>query len=90
MGEKMKRFPITGMQRHKNIMGPRCVECQVSGRYLQFHENSALVSTEEFITVDVMPMLEDYDKPSKRICQLIIKREDLMNALAHVTPTEQV
>lgn len=88
MSRKMKKFPITGLQRHKNIMGPMCVECEVSGRYLQFHENSALLPSGEFITVDVMPMIEDYDKPGKRICQLIIKREDLMNALTHITPSE--
>lgn len=89
MSEKTKKFPITGSQRHKNIIGPMCVECEVSGRYLQFHENSELVSSGELITIDVMPMMEDYDKPSKRICQLIIKKEDLMNALTHITPSEQ-
>ena len=46
---------------------PLCVECQVSGRYLRFHEKSDIVQAGEFITVDVMAMQMDEDKPSKKI-----------------------
>ena len=42
----------------------------------------------EFITVDVMAMQMDEDKPSKKICELIITREDLMNALKHISPND--
>lgn len=42
MNEKVTRFPITYSERRKNMVGPLCVECQVSGRYLRFHENLIL------------------------------------------------
>lgn len=84
MNEKVTRFPITYSERRKNMVGPLCVECQVSGRYLRFHEKSDIVQAGEFITVDVMAMQMDEDKPSKKICELIITREDLMNALKHI------
>jgi hypothetical protein len=70
------------------MVGPLCVECQVSGRYLRFHEKSDIVRAGEFITVDVMAMQMDEDKPSKKICELIITREDLMNALEHISPND--
>ena len=40
----------------------------------------------EFITVDVMAMQMDENKPPKKICELIVTREDLMNALKRVSP----
>ena len=54
MNEKVTKFPITYSERRKNMVGPLCVECQVSGRYLRFHEKSDIVQAGEFITVDVM------------------------------------
>ena len=88
MNEKVTRFPITYSEWRKNMVGPLCVECQVSGRYLRFHEKSDIVQAGEFITVDVMAMQMDEDKPSKKICELIITREDLMNALKHISPND--
>src|SRR5699024_11729917 len=68
LSDKVKKFPITYSQRRKNMMGPLHVECQVSGRYLQFHEKSDIVQGGEFITVDVMPMqIEDEDRKSTRL-----------------------
>ena len=83
MNEKVTRFPITYSERRKNMVGPLCVECQVSGRYLRFHEKSDIVQAGEFITVDVMAMQMD-----EKICELIITREDLMNALKHISPND--
>lgn len=87
MNEKITKFPMSYSQRHKNMMGPLAVECQVSGRYLQFHEKSDILDTGEFVTVDVMAM-PDGDAPEKKICGLIIKREDLLEALKHVSPAD--
>lgn len=88
MNEKVIKFPITYSERRKNMVGPLCVECQVSGRYLRFHGKSAILQEGEFITVDVMAMQIEDDKPSKKICELIITREDLINALKHISPNE--
>lgn len=87
MSDKMIKFPISYSQRRKNIMGPLAVECQVSGRYLQFHENSAMVDSSEFITVDVMTM-PDSDQRTRKLCELIITREELLEALKHITPSK--
>ena len=87
MSDNMMKFPITHRQRLKNMMGSTSVTCQVSGRYLKFHENSALFESGKYITVDVMPEFEE-GKNAKRICQLVVTREELMEALKHVTPSE--
>ena len=87
MNEKIAKFPMSYSQRHKNMMGPLAVECQVSGRYLQFHEKSDALDTGEFISVDVMAMPDD-GKPTRKIFGLVIQREDLLETLKHVTPTD--
>jgi hypothetical protein len=87
MNNKVTDFPITYSQRRKNIMGPHCVECQVSGRYLRFSEKSDVVSSGEFISVDVMAMPIE-GEPERKICGLVITREDLLEALQYTTPKE--
>ncbi|MBM6871367.1 hypothetical protein [Pseudoflavonifractor phocaeensis] len=88
MDTKIKKFPISYSERRKNMKGPLCVECQVSGRYLRFHEKSDVLKAGEFITVDVMAMQNEEDKPAKKICELVITREDIMEALKHISPDE--
>lgn len=83
MGSKITRFPITYSQRRKNMLGPLCVECQVSGRYLQFHPTSSILQSGEFISVDVMAMYEE-EKSNRKICSLIITREELLEALNQI------
>jgi len=85
---KIKQFPITYSQRRKNSLGPLHVECQVSGRYLKFHKNSSILQGGEFITLDVMAMPIEDGKASKKICQMIVTREDLLEALNNITPKE--
>lgn len=85
---KIKKFPITYSQRRKNFLGPLHVECQVSGRYLKFHKNSSILRGGEFITLDVMAMPIEDGKASKKICQMIVTREDLLEALNNITPKE--
>lgn len=88
MGKKMVRFPISYSQRRKNSLGPLCVECQVSGRRLQFSPSSTVLSEGEFITVDVMTQSLSDDEPAKKICGLIVTREDLELALKSIFPKE--
>ena len=88
MSEKITKFPITYSQKRKNINGPLCVECQVSGRTLQFHEKSHVFESGEFITIDVMAMQMEDDKPARKICELIVTKEDLLEALNHISPKE--
>lgn len=85
---KIKQFPITYSQRRKNSLGPLHVECQISGRYLKFYKNSSMLQGGEFITLDVMATPTEDGKASKKICQMIVTREDLIEALNNITPKE--
>lgn len=79
---KIIKIPIS-RERHKiNEMGNGYVPCEVSDRWLQFDNESTLVQCGELIGLDVMTMGTD-EKP-KKICQLIIRREDIERALANV------
>jgi hypothetical protein len=42
----------------------------------------------EFITLDVMATPTEDGKASKKICQMIVTREDLIEALNNITPQE--
>ena len=88
MGDKTIKFPISFSQRRKNSLGPLCVECQVSGRRLQFSQNSTILQGGEFISIDVMTQSLGDDEPAKKICGLIVTREDLELALKNIKPTE--
>ena len=80
-------WPNAHQQRARERLGVTTVSCEVSGRYLKFHEQSYRSENGEYITVDVMPMFED-EIPQRRICQLVITREELMEALSHVIPSD--
>lgn len=86
MNDNIKNIPITHSQRRKNKLGPLTVECQVSGRSLKFNKKSAHVAGSEFITVDVFPMQMDDEIEPKKLCELIITREDLLAALELISP----
>ncbi|MBS7814754.1 hypothetical protein PE074_06400 [Wohlfahrtiimonas chitiniclastica] len=86
MKDNIKNIPITNSQRRKNKLGPLAVECQVSGRFLQFNKKSTYVGDDEFIIVDVFPMQIDDKIEPKKICELIITREDLLEALKLISP----
>ncbi|MCL5037972.1 MAG: hypothetical protein M1269_12800 [Chloroflexi bacterium] len=84
MENKIIRFPLNSKQRAINEMGQGYVPCEVSTRWLQFDEFSSLCAEEEFMSVSVMT----YDKNEKprKICDLIITREDLERTLKYVKP----
>ena len=86
--DKIKKFPITYSQRRENSLGPLHVECQVSGRYLKFHKDSSRLQGGEFITLDVMAMPVEDGNASRKLCQMIVTREDLLEALNNITPKE--
>jgi hypothetical protein len=87
MSDNIKKFPISFSQKRKNTLGPLTVECQISGRCLKFHEKSSDLRGGEFISIDVMSMQIEDDKAPHKICSLIVTREDLLEALRHVSPT---
>ncbi len=89
MSSNVKTFPGNPYKRLKARYGARMVPCMVSGRYLLFPEQSAgHLGGGEFIPVDVMTMGGD-DKPRK-LCEMVITREDLLAALtACKAPVDQ-
>ena len=83
------KFPITYSQRRKNALGPLCVECQVSGRRLQFSPDSSRLQGGEFISLDVMTSQSaSIEEPPRKLCALVITREDLLEALNSIHPRE--
>lgn len=86
--EKIIKFPVNYSQRIKNQMGKGYVPCVVSGRWLQFPKKSCgRFHDGEYIEVSVMTTGAD-DKP-KKLCDLIITREDILNALSSVEEPEE-
>ncbi|AKA70151.1 hypothetical protein [Clostridium scatologenes] len=82
--EKVVKIPIDYKQRKINEYGQGYVPCEVSNRWLQFADESNLCQGGEFIGVDVMTL--GSDEQPKKICQLIINREDIIRALNSVVP----
>lgn len=80
---KVIRIPIEYKQRMINKYGQGYVPCEISGRWLQFPEESAFVGNEELMFVDVMTMDTCNDKPRK-LCQLCVSREDILRALDNI------
>ena len=86
MKDKVTRFPITEYQRICNLQGKFSVPCEVSERWLAFDPISSNVQGGEFISLDIMTM--NTDGQPKKLCGLIITRENLMEALSKVKPKE--
>jgi len=86
--EKIIKFPITHSQREKNQMGEGYVPCVVSERWLQFPNMSAgHYGGGEFIEISVMT--RDSDKKPKKLCDLVITREDIIRAINWVKDPEK-
>lgn len=87
MKNKIIRFPVSTLQRLKNENGPGYVPCMVSERWLQFPKKSAgHFNAGEFI--DIQVMTKNVDGVTKKLCDLIITREDLQRAIASVETPE--
>lgn len=90
MSDKVIKFPITHSQKRKNQLGPLAIKCEVSGRLVKFNPKSDFVRNDsEFIYLEIFPDSDpDFpDKEQKRICELVLTREDLMKALEHISPS---
>jgi hypothetical protein len=69
----------TWKQRKLESIGPLGVPCMVSSRWLKFSEHSSVLEGGEFITVDVMTHSNGHHP--RKLCELVITREDLERAL---------
>jgi hypothetical protein len=81
---KVTRFPMNSDKRRKNRLGRFAVPCRVTDRWLQFAPTSRGDHRTQWMTIDVMT--GGYDDGNRKICQLIITREDLDEVLERVKP----
>jgi hypothetical protein len=81
-------FPIKGFERQKNQAGRHAVLCIVSERWLQFPEQgSGCIQLGEPLKIEVMT--KDKTGNDKKICDLIVTREDLLRAIGAVKPSDE-
>ena len=83
----IRRFPVTRDRHMRNKYGSRYVPCQVSGRYILFPEESAGPFSEgEYMALSIMTLNEG---PERKLCDLIVTREDLFRAIDNVKRPER-
>jgi hypothetical protein len=56
--------------------------CQVSGRWLQFPERAREFTDGTYLAIDVMTC--DSDGNPRKLCELVLVKEDLLELLARV------
>ena len=76
---KIVRLPINWKQRMINQYGKGYVPCEVSNRWLQLPENC---SDEKYMEVSVMTL--DKEEKPKKICDLILSKEDIIRAVNNI------
>lgn len=81
--KKIVKIPISYEQRKINENGVGYVPCQVSGRWLQFN---TMVQDEKYIEVNVMTQTEN--NKFKKICELVLSKEDLLRAINSIEVIE--
>ncbi|MFZ6761033.1 hypothetical protein ACO0K9_27850 [Undibacterium sp. Ji50W] len=72
---RSERVRLAKVMEHK-------AECQVTSRWLQFPQNAQTVGGASFMFVDVMTL--NCDDQEKKICQLILTKEDLLDILKRI------
>lgn len=78
-------FPVKSFQRQKNKAGRHAALCIVSERWFQFPERGGgPIQLGEPLQISVMT--KDRNGNDKKLCELIVTREDLLRAIAAVKP----
>lgn len=86
MSDKIKHFPRGTERRDRlNVRNFR-VPCQVSERWLQFHETTHYLKGGDLMIVNVMTM-SSQDK-ERKICELVLTKQDLLRMLEQVEKIE--
>jgi hypothetical protein len=73
------KLPITKSQRYRNKLGKLAAQCIVSERWLKFEQEYTSYGGNDLITLDVMTL--DITESPRKLCQLILNRQDLEQAL---------
>lgn len=69
-------------RRRRTYLNKGRAPCQVSGRWLQFPERAGEYSDGTFLTIDVMT--ENVDGNQRKLCELVLVKEDLLELLARI------
>ncbi|MGE6488499.1 hypothetical protein [Paenisporosarcina sp. NPDC076898] len=80
---KIVKIPISYEQRKINEHGNGYVPCQVSSRWLQFN---TLITYKDYIMVNVMTETEN--NSMRKICELVLSKEDLLRAINSIETLE--
>lgn len=84
--DKIIEIPLKYTQIRKNKRGNMSVDCIVTDRWLRFSNNSAMLECGEVYTVDVMTT--NSDDINKKICQVIIRKEELVDVIGRIKCTD--
>ncbi len=69
----------------RNELGDRYVPCEVSSRWLQFPKK---VTSQQYVIVDVMT--RNSEGNPKKICELVLSKKDLLNAVAMLDTKDEI
>jgi len=79
MSDKIIKFPAGSKKRKRLNEKTGKLECEVSGRWLQFPPSSDKFSNIEYISLDIMTIGAS-DK-ERKICELIFDKQQLLKML---------
>lgn len=79
MSDKIKLFPSGKARRERLNLRKYRVACEVSDRWLQFSEKAHRVGDKDFMFVNIMTLGSD-DK-EKKLCELVLSRQDILEML---------
>lgn len=79
MSRKVFPFPRKHHARKRLDFRNRVLRCEVSPRWIQFPESSALCSDKDFLVLDIMTT--GADEKDKKLCEMIIDRKELEEML---------
>ena len=82
--DKIIKIPITYKQKQINKHGEGYVPCEVSDRWLQFSQEYSRCAGGDLIPVSVMTL--DKNQEPKKICDLIINKDDIIRAINSAVP----
>ena len=88
MSNKIKRFPYKKENTNRLNVQKRRLPCQVSGRWLQFPQESSPLAEGDYIKVDVMTstLNNDLEERESKICEIVLLRKDIEAMLEACKP----
>jgi hypothetical protein len=78
------RLPIKYTQILKNKRGKYSVNCLITDRWLKFEDTSVRMDVGEAVILDVMET--DTDGNDKKVCQLVVTKEELLEVIKQIEP----